>query len=201
MKRLFGIVLAGVVAWLVLTNRLSVGLLDPTPVGIQIDGSSVVRYTDDAAVRFDRTGVYEDTLMLYGTRAPPLRNQIAHAKLTGLPIREARALAHQVPDLGRFDAAGPVNMDSRVDSIDFVAADRATRAVLEKAFGDFRAARATSGERPCLFVRGQWLRLRSIESTGEREGAPADLRRAHARSRFVLAEEASIQDCAPLLSG
>ena len=199
MHRLVSIALIGALVWLFMTNRLSLGMLDPRPVGIEVEDGTVVRTSDDLEARFSRAGSYADTLMLFGGVTLPLRNSVQHARLSGLPIRDARELAHHTPDFHLCGGPGSEQAKERVESLDFIAADRMTRATLEDALAEFNSALRSGGERPCLEVRGTNLQLESIDVPGEKKGIGTDAVRAFASSRFVLVEEARLHGCEALL--
>jgi len=199
MQRLVTIALIGGLVWLFMTNRLSLALLDPRPVGIELDGAMVLRTSDDLEARFTRMGHFDDTLMLLGGVTPPLRNAVQHARLTGLPIRDARELAVHAADLHLSNSEGTEQAMDRADSLDLIAGDRISRAAIENALSEVQDMKRSGGERPCLYVRGSHLLLDEIDVPGEKKGLSTDAARAFARSRFVLVEEARLEDCEALL--
>ena len=199
MQRLVSLVLIGGLVWLFMTNRLSLGMLDPRPVGIEIDGNTIIRTSDDVEARFSRIGSYDDTLMLFGGVSLPLRNAVQHAHLSGMPIRDARELARHTPDFHLCGRPGSDQAKGRTESFDFIASDRMTRATLEDALAEFRDAVRSGGERPCLELKGTSLQLDSIDVPGQKKGLATDAIRAFGRSRFVLVEEARLHRCGTLL--
>ncbi|MAG30931.1 MAG: hypothetical protein CL908_08585 [Deltaproteobacteria bacterium] len=193
------LVLIGATVWLAMTNRISLGALDPRSVGTEIDGRTVLRTANQIEGRFTRLGVVEETYMLFGGDGQQRRNQLTHATLAGLPIRHARAIAQQYPDFHRCKSPGAPQAQRLTESMNLVAANRSTRGTLIEALDLFEERLQSGGDRTCLRVRGSELVLDSVRIPEEDRDISSDVVPALSRSRFLLAEDARIEDCLPLL--
>lgn len=194
----FTLCLAG--AWLFMTNRISIASLDPRSVGTVVEGRRVTRTADQVEAEFYRLGGVSETYMLFGGDAQQRRNQIYHAHLAGLPLPDARALASRYPDFHLCASPGAAEAKRRVTSMNFLAADRASRATLVRAHALFQERLRAGGERTCLRIRGAELALEDARILDAPEvDFPHEARAALARSPTVLVEEAAIEDCAALL--
>ena len=199
MNRLVKYAAIATIVFFAMTNRLSLSMLDPRPVGSEVSQFEVVRRVDDLEARFTKTRRYEESMMLSGGKALALRNEIPHAVLSGLPLNEARRLVVGDPDLLRGGRPWSERAMEDVQTTAFIASDRRTRAVLEDALSDAQRASRSGGARPCLTVRGSALMLDAIESFDGKDGIGDESRRANGGRRFVLAEEARLEPCDALL--
>ncbi len=86
-----------------------------------------------------------------------------------------------------------------MEPTNFVAADRATRATLSQALDLFEDRLASGGDRTCIRIRGAELSVDSVRTIDGDHDLTAQIVPAFAKSHLVLAEEASIEDCQPLL--
>ena len=158
-----------------------------------------MRWTDDLEARFTRQREYEEDFLLLGGKALALRNQIPHAHLSGLPLDAARAFHREDPELHLGGRVWSEQAMDQVARISFIGANRRARAALEDALTDAQSAARGRGERPCLAIRGAELALVSIEAIDGKLGIAQEARRLNGGHRFVLAEEASLERCLPLL--
>lgn len=199
MGRILFLLLCAAAIGMVATNRVSLASLDPRSVGTTIEGRRVLRTADQVEARFTRLGAIDDTYMLFGGDARQRKNQITHAHLAGLRIGHARSIAVRHPDFHLCKSPGAAEAMRLVQPMDFVAADRASRATVVRALDLFEDRLRSGGERTCLHVRGAELALESVRIPEMNEDMTDEMRPAFAQSRFVLVEHASVEDCQPLL--
>ncbi|MCP4906198.1 MAG: hypothetical protein GY910_14570 [bacterium] len=200
MGRLFLLLSIAAVTGLVMTNRLSLSSLDPSGVGTSIEGREVIRTADQIEARFTRHGQVDEIYMLFGGDAQQRHNQINHT--TSLDCRSA---TH-----GRSPSAIRI----------FIAANRRApprRSASWRPRISWRpiALRGPPCHRPSISSRIAWpaaatepasasaarsyLSVDSVRTIDGDHDLTAQIVPAFAKSHLVLAEEASIEDCQPLL--
>jgi hypothetical protein len=199
MGRFLIFVILAVAVGLVMTNRVSLDSLDPRSVGTQMEGLRVVRSADQIEGRFTRLGLVEETYMLFGGDAQQRHNQLSHATLTGLSMGYARSIAQRHPDFHLCKSRGAPEAQRLAEHMSLVAADRSARATLTRAIDLFEERLSAGGERTCLRIRGSELSLDSVSVPEEGIDLSDEALPAFSKTRFVLAEEASLEECAPLL--
>ncbi|MBW2271203.1 MAG: hypothetical protein JRH16_21845 [Deltaproteobacteria bacterium] len=192
---LFVAIVAG--AWYALE---SAGLsIDPRGVGTDLEGRRVVRDAGDIEAHFSLRGSVEGAYMLFGGDRTSQRNSLPHALIAGLPLRHARAIASQYPDFHMCKSPGAAQAQRLTESMNLVAADRATLNSLEAALELFEERLHGSGERTCIELSGVQLALDSVRVQQNGADLTGELGAAYEQSRFVLAKRVEIADCPTLL--
>ncbi len=199
MSRLVVFLMLASLVGLVMTNRISLSSLDPRSVGTTFEDRQVIRTSNQVEARFSRVGSIDETYMLFGGDARQRPNQLTHAHLAGLPMRYARQIASQYPDFHRCKSPGAAQAQRFLEPTNFVAADRSTRATLVHALDLFEDRLREGGDRTCIRIRGSELSMDSARAIEDDQDLSSQLIPAYSKSRIVLAEEASIEDCQALM--
>jgi len=197
-RLLIFLLIAGAIG-LAMTNRVSLHSLDLRSTGTRIEGRSVILSTAQLEAHFSQVGRVEESYMLFGGDSHQRRNQLSHAVLAGLAIPYARSIAARYPDFHLCKSRGAPESQRLVESMNIVALDRSTRATLIEALALFEDRLQSGGERTCLHLHGSQLILDSVYVSENGEDISNRVLPTFAAVRFVLADQASIEDCTALL--
>lgn len=196
MARLLVLVLVAYGAFL-LTDRVRLLTGD---VGTRIEGNTVHRLADEIEGRFQRVGSLEATWMVFGGDPGGQRNALAHATVAGLDLRAAQSIAARYPDFHRCSSPGAGEAQGQTETLAVVAANGLAREAVRDAVRQHDARLRSGGERTCLSLRGATLSLEGARTVEGDHDLSGRLVPAFRRVRFILAEEARVRDCGPLLS-
>jgi hypothetical protein len=179
-----------------LTDRVG---LAPGGAGTRVDGRTVWREADQIEGRFVRSAPLEATWMVFGGDAGGQRNALAHATVAGLDLRHARALAARHPDFHLCSSPGAREAQGLTEVYSLVASTGAVRDAAREAVRQHDERIRRGGERTCLRVRGAHLDLQGARVAADGRDISSEVVPAFRQVRFVLAEEAEVADCGPLL--
>jgi hypothetical protein len=193
---LFFVLLVGT-GWFVL-NVIGISI-DPRGVGTTVNGREVIRDADQLEARFRVVGSLQESYMLFGGDAQQRRNSITHATAAGLPIRNARSIASSYPDFHMCKSPGAKQAQQHIQSLSFVAADRAALNALVEAVELFEERLGAGGERTCISVTGAPISLDSVVVVENGADLTRDVAPVLNQSKLVLAQSVQIQDCQSLL--
>ncbi len=165
------------------------------PLAPSVEGSEIVLQTDDLEVRFERYGPVSETYMLFGGTDGERKNSISNVFVSGLAIRHASFISQRYPKFYRCSSPGAAQAKQLIENMALVAADGATRNILQEAVTAHNEAVASSGDRTCLRFRGEQISLRSAK---HREGGfdlTPQLKKGYRQTDFFFVSDAEISDC------
>ena len=122
-------------------------------------GDDLIVTTDDLEARFHRTGSLSDSYMVFGGTAVRFQNSFTDVMLVTLDMSEARELQKSYPDFHRCGSPGDA-----VQTTYFVAANPAARDQLSGVLELHDMRQRSGGDRTCLSVRGDRLRLAAVKT-------------------------------------
>jgi hypothetical protein len=166
---------------------------------VQTDGSSVRLATQDLDVEFQRLEPISQSYMLFGGNNEQPRNSFTHATVAALALEDARLIAHDHPDFHLCRSPGAARAKERIATVSLLGATRRARRAVTKAVDLHRDRLASGGDRTCLTLAGARMALASARVREGGQDLTPKLGPALGRTELVLAETASIADCAALL--
>jgi hypothetical protein len=165
----------------------------------QIDDQHVALETADFNVRFSRLEPFSDSFMIFGGSDAQPRNMMTHVTLSGLPVRHARSIAQSYPDFHMCKSPGARQAQQLTKTMNFVAADRQIQKTLSEALDLFNDRLTPDGERTCVTVSGERLKLESVHLKQNGMDVTSDVVPT-IKMQVYLASDAEVADCKTLLN-
>jgi hypothetical protein len=165
----------------------------------QVDDQHVALETADFNVRFFRLEPFSDSFMIFGGSDAQPRNMMSHVTLSGLPVRHARSIAQSYPDFHRCKSPGARQAQQLTKTMNFVAADRQIQKTLSEALKLFNDRLTPDGERTCVTVSGERLKLATVHLKQNGMDVTSDVAPAFKMEAY-LASDAEVADCKTLLN-
>jgi hypothetical protein len=166
----------------------------------EIDEHHVALETADFNVRFSRLDPFSDSYMIFGGSDDQPRNMMTHVTLSGLPVRHARSIARSHPDFYMCKSPGARQAQQLTETLNFVVTDSHTRKTLRTALDLFEDRLGSGGERTCVTVRGERLKIASVHLKQNGMDITSDVAPTMKRMPIYLANDAEIADCKTLLN-
>jgi hypothetical protein len=184
---------------LIAAGYLLINRLDPSTPGLSEDGGQLVVETAQLEARFSRIGSLSDSFMVFGGNNQQMTNSLTHVTLSGLPIRHARLIGQTYPDFHLCKSPGAAQAQRLTESTSFIGANRGARRTLIEAI-DVHGERVRSGgDRTCVTISGHQLTLDSVHLKHDGRDITRDVAPTFGGTRFAVAEEVELADCASLL--
>jgi hypothetical protein len=188
MGRLLLVVSIGLVVYWIYTS------VSQSAFSLISGGEAMIVTTDDLEVHFQTEGPISDSFMVFGGHSGRVKNSFTDATLATLAIEEARNLHQSYPDFHRCSSPGAIAAQDAVETTHFVAADTGAREGLSGAV-ELHAMRVRSGgDRTCVAIRGQRLRLSAVKVKQDGTDVTDQIGPAY-DDPIVYAEGVEVIDC------
>lgn len=158
---------------------------------VAVKGDAIVVEAGSVSAHLQAGAAVEETMVLFGADPGAV---FGDALISGLPLKRARALYSEHPDLGRCDSPGKSEVHNAMVVFNLVAAGNPVRKSLDEVRASVKERVGTNASRVCLTVKGKKLSVQSIDHSGTPvtfdDGAIAG---------HLLVEFATARDCSQVL--
>jgi hypothetical protein len=129
----------------------------------------VIVKTSNLDVYFSRLRPFKNTYIIFGGMEQTRGDAFSRISLSGLPIRAARSIYASYPDFHLCKSAGAPLAQSSVVDLDIVPASSGVLKTLRKTLAQHKASIYEGGDRVCIELDGELLKLTSaiVREVGE----------------------------------
>ncbi len=157
-------------------------------------GDDLVVTTDDLEARFQRAGSLSASYMVFGGTAVRFQNSFTDVTLATLDMSKARELHESYRDFHRCSSPGAAAAQEAVQTTHFVAANPAARDHLTGVLELHNMRVRGGGDRTCVSIRGDRLRLATVKARLDGTDLTDDVRSAY-EDPIVYAQSVEVIDC------
>jgi len=131
-------------------------------LGVTIKDKEVIVSAGDIEARFTRVGSFSTTLMLFGGTYTKDKNAVSPVIIAGLDANSAKRIYASYPDFYMCKSRGAKKAMKRIKTLSMIATDSKTLQVVTSALDEFKTNLTTGGDRICIKLQGDKLKLVSV---------------------------------------
>jgi hypothetical protein len=164
---------------------------------VSMTDSEVMLATDDLDVRFSRGESVDATYMIFGGAHTDHGNAIGKVGLSAIDVRRARPIHAKHPDFHKCKSPGARLAQNSVVQLDLVPANGKAFQKLKSAIAQFSRNLDSAGDRVCVNLQGESLKLQSVEVREEQQS----LTEQFGSRDYLLVTSVDTVDCKAALGG
>ena len=138
-------------------------------LGVTITDNEVLVATKDIDARFSRISTISDTYMIFGGTTGDHHNALTRITIAGLGLDDAKRIHKRHPDFYRCASPGARSAQRAIVQLDMVVEKSDVLDGLRRSLAEFKANLQNGGDRACVRVQGDQLKLEEaiVRENGE----------------------------------
>lgn len=183
---------------LVVAGHFVVRYVRTNPLDPVIESNEVVVGTNDNDVRLARDGPVEGTYLVTGAESTDWTNEPANAELDVINFAEARDLLRAYPDFRRYGTSGERQFENASSTFSLIAANRIVYGDLRGLVGRVEERVSERGERVCITIGGESLRVTQAVSRDDGFDRIAAYANRKEAMQLIFVNTLRVDDCSAL---
>jgi len=182
-------------------GHFAVRYLRTNPLDPVIEGGEVVVSTKEYAIRLAREGRVEGTYLVTAAKSDDFGNEPANVTLTVVDFAATASYLRAYPDFHRYGAMPELQLGNASTLLALIAANRVVYGELHGLGDLFEERSRARGERICLTISGEALRVSAVAALETGIDRAGSLEGRNDERQRVLVNEVRIEDCVDRLAG
>jgi hypothetical protein len=183
---------------LFVVGHFAVQYIRTNPLDPVIEAGEVVVETKEYEVRLAREGRADGVYLVATAKSIDWSNEPANVELTVVDFVEARDFLRAYPDFHRYGSTSGLNLENVSKPISVIAANRLAYGALRDLLSDYDDRIRSHGERLCLTISGDALRVSAARSIDEGTDHTDSFQRSDESRTRVFADQVKVEDCVKL---
>jgi hypothetical protein len=196
MKSMWKVVLFLVV--LFVAGHFAVQYIRTNPLDPEIEGGEVVVETKEYEVHLNREGPTHGVYLVDAAKSIDWSNEPANVELSLVDFTEARDFLRAYPDFHRYGSVPGLNLENSATRVALIGANRLAYGALRDLVDDYDDRVHAHGERLCLTISGEALRVSSAQSIDEGTDRTEGFQKSDESRQRVFADQVRVDDCVKL---
>lgn len=186
---------------LFVAGHFAVQYIRTNPLGPVIEGNEVVVETKEFEVRLFREGTADGVYLVTTAKSIDWSNEPANVELSVIDFVDARDYLRTYPDFHRYGSTPGLNLENVTTPLSVIAANRLAYGSLRDLLGEYDDRVRSHGERLCLTISGDTLRVSGARSIDEGTDHTETFQKSDEKRHRVFADQVRVDDCVKLAEG
>jgi len=181
-------------------GHFAVQYIRTNPLHPVIEAGDVVVETTDFLVRLSREGPVEGVYLVVSAKSIDWSQDPANVELSVIDFAEAKDFLRAYPDFHRYGSMPGLRLDNLSAPLAVIGANRLAYGKLRDLIDAHDGRVRQQGERLCITISGESLRVSAARSLNEDTDHTQTLQARDPDMRRVFANQVSVDDCVKVLA-